>query len=121
MTTELHDAYSETAFWQKLRARALRAGRHLVRQALLLYYTARHPGTPAWARTAIYGALGYFILPLDAVPDVIPVAGYSDDLSLLVSVLAAVSLYANKAVRAQAEARLQQWFGGTEPVDASAD
>ncbi len=104
-------------FW----SRALRflrfAGKQLMHKALLLHYAAQNPRTPKWAKTAIYGALAYFLLPLDLVPDLLPVVGYTDDLWVLAAALATVTLYINDDVRAQAAQRLQAWFGpeGIEP------
>ncbi len=104
-------------FW----SRALRflrfAGKQLMHKALLLHYAAQNPRTPKWAKTAIYGALAYFLLPLDLVPDLLPVVGYTDDLWVLAAALATVTLYINDDVRAQAAQRLQAWFGpeGVEP------
>ena len=104
-------------FW----SRALRflrfAGKQLMHKALLLHYAAQNPRTPKWAKTAIYGALAYFLLPLDLVPDLLPVVGYTDDLWVLAAALATVTLYINDDVRAQAAQRLQVWFGpeGIEP------
>lgn len=104
-------------FW----SRALRflrfAGKQLMHKALLLHYAAQNPRTPKWAKTAIYGALAYYLLPLDLVPDLLPVVGYTDDLWVLAAALATVTLYINDDVRAQAAQRLQAWFGpeGVEP------
>lgn len=98
-------------FW----GRALRflrfAGRQVLHKALLLYYAAQHPRTPKWAKTAIYGALLYFVSPLDVLPDVLPGVGYTDDLWVLAAALATVSFYVDETVRAQAAQRLQAWLG----------
>jgi uncharacterized membrane protein YkvA (DUF1232 family) len=55
--------------------------------------------------------LGYFISPIDAIPDVIPFVGYSDDLGVLVAAVATVSTYITDDVKAKAKAKLQDWFG----------
>ena len=60
--------YSDTGFRHKLMRYAKTAGVQVVEKALWLHYAAKSPATPRWAKTAIYGALGYFILPLDACP-----------------------------------------------------
>ena len=86
-------------------------GKKLIHKALLLYYAAQNPRTPKWAKTAIYGALAYFILPLDLIPDLLPGVGYTDDLGVLAAALVTVSFYINRDVRAQAAQRLQSWFG----------
>ncbi len=45
------------------------------------------PRTPAWAKAAIGAAIAYVIAPLDAIPDFIPVAGWTDDIGVLGAVL----------------------------------
>lgn len=104
-------AYSERSFWWKLGKYALVAGRQVVEKALILYYCLRDPDTPLWAKGVIIGALGYFISPIDAIPDFIPVIGYSDDLAVLVAAIAMVAMHIKKAHREAAEQKLEDWFG----------
>lgn len=104
--------YSEEDFWTKLTRYALAAGRKVVEKALTLYYTAGGKDTPLWAKTLIIGALGYFILPLDAIPDILPVVGYSDDLGVLIAALTAVNANIQPEFRQKAQETLQKWFGG---------
>lgn len=59
----------------------------------------------------VYGALTYFISPIDAVPDITPVLGYSDDLGVLVSAVLTVAMYVTDDVKQQAGDKLQTWFG----------
>jgi uncharacterized membrane protein YkvA (DUF1232 family) len=47
------------------------------------YYCASDPATPLRVRITLYGALAYFILPIDAVPDFIFGIGFTDDLAVL--------------------------------------
>jgi len=103
--------YSEDSFWEKLKNFAVKAGGEVVEKALQLYYAAQEPETPAWAKTAIYGALGYFILPLDVIPDVMPGIGFTDDLGILAAAIGAVSMYINDDVKKKAEQKMQDWFG----------
>ena len=79
--------------------------------ALSLYYTAQAPDTPAWAKTVITGALGYFILPADAIPDLIPAVGYGDDLGALAAALAAVAAHVTPEIKARAKEKAAEWFG----------
>jgi uncharacterized membrane protein YkvA (DUF1232 family) len=102
--------FDDQGFWDKVKHFALAAGREVIEKALWLYYTAQAPRTPLWAKTAIYAALAYFVLPFDAVPDLIPVVGYTDDLATLAAVIGAVSMYITSDVKAQAEQKLADWF-----------
>jgi uncharacterized membrane protein YkvA (DUF1232 family) len=103
--------FKDEHLWDKLKNFALSAGKDVVEKALCLYYAAQRPDTPLWAKTVIYGALTYFISPVDAVPDITPVLGYSDDLGVLVSAVFTVSMYVTDEVKQQARAKLQNWFG----------
>lgn len=102
--------YSEPGFWAKLMAFARTAGREVVGRALQLFYAAQSPNTPAWAKTTIYGALGYFISMIDAVPDITPIVGFTDDLGVLAAAIAAVATHITPEVKAKAQAKLNEWF-----------
>lgn len=102
--------YSEEGFWNKLKKYAIKAGKEVIEKALWLYYAAQNPATPAWAKTTIYGALGYFILPIDIIPDFLP-GGYVDDLGVMVAAIAAVSSYIDDEVKEKATQKLTSWFG----------
>jgi uncharacterized membrane protein YkvA (DUF1232 family) len=103
-------AYSDKGFWDKIISFAKTAGKEVIQKALWLYYAAENPKTPTWAKTVIYGALGYFIFPVDAIPDISPVVGYADDLGVLAAAIATVTVYINEEVKAQAAQKLNDWF-----------
>ena len=105
------DSYDEASFWKKLTGLARTAGRELVEKALRLFYSAQSPKTPGWARKTIYGALAYLVLPADLVPDFLPAIGLTDDLGVLTAALGTVAFYVDDEVRAQASAKLRDWFG----------
>ena len=104
-------SYSEEGFWDKLTRYTKAAGAEVIERALQLYYAAQDPDTPLWAKGVIYGALGYFISPLDAIPDIIPVVGYADDLGVLAAAIATVAMYITPEVKQKAKQKLQDWFG----------
>ena len=103
--------FTETNFWDKTKKVARSAGEAVLEPALKLYYSAQDADTPAWAKTTIYGALGYFISPIDAIPDLTPIVGYSDDLGVLVAATAAVVVYVKKEHGEKAKQTLVKWFG----------
>lgn len=117
---EYEEAFSERSFRDKLKTYAKSAGKEVVEKALLLYYAAQEEKAPKWAKATIAGALGYFIVPLDAIADFTPAVGYADDLGVLVLAIAAVATYVNDDVRAKTTARMKAWFGEeTRSLDAS--
>lgn len=103
--------YSDAGFWSKVRRSAGRAGSRTLEPALKMYYSAQDPSTPRWAKATIYGALGYFISPIDAIPDLTPVLGYTDDMAVLAGALAIVATHINDKHREKAKATLTRWFG----------
>ena len=109
--SKFEKAFSEDGFWDKTRNFARTAGESVLEPALILYYSAKDPETPAWAKTTIYGALGYFISPLDAIPDITPLVGYCDDLGVLVAATAAIVAHIKQEHAENAKKTLTQWFG----------
>lgn len=105
------EAYSETKLFEKIIKFAKKAGIKVIYLALLLFFTLQQSTTPIVAKSVIIGALGYFIFPLDFIPDFIPIAGFSDDLTALVSALVAVALYVNEDTKLKAKEKLHVWFG----------
>lgn len=103
--------YSEQRFWNKLRRQASKAGMKVVYGALLCYYVLTSPEVPIRFKAAIVGALGYLIFPIDAIPDFIPVAGYTDDLSAIVTVLKLVSSCITPTIRHKSLDKLHEFFG----------
>jgi uncharacterized membrane protein YkvA (DUF1232 family) len=102
--------FSDDSFWGKIKGFAKAAGETVLEPALKLYYAAQDSDTPLWAKTTVYGALGYFISPIDAIPDVTPIIGYSDDLGVLIAATAAVAAYIKKEHTKKAKETLKQWF-----------
>lgn len=102
--------FSAPRFWAKLKSYASAAGVKTVYSALLLYYAYERPETPAWAKKAVMGVLGYLIMPLDFLPDLTPLLGYTDDLGFLSLCLVMIAAYVNDDVRQRAREKLATWF-----------
>ncbi len=109
--------YSEEGFWAKVVRYAKNAGRDVVEMSLQLFYAAQAPETPVWAKTVIYGALGYFINVFDAIPDFTPAVGYGDDLGVLVAALAMVAAHITPEIEEKARKQLNRWFDDEEAED----
>jgi uncharacterized membrane protein YkvA (DUF1232 family) len=105
------DNYSQESFWDKLKIWATVAGKSVLEPALTLYYCSLDPDTPIWAKTVIIASLGYFISPLDAIPDITPVIGFSDDILELAAALGIVVMHIKDEHKKKAAETLKQWFG----------
>ena len=103
--------YNKEALGDKLLKSARTAGIKVVYAVLLLYYVLIAGKTPIGDRLKIAGALGYFILPTDILPDFVPALGYTDDLAALGWCIYSVAKNITPEVRAMAIKRLHKWFG----------
>ncbi|MEM9887767.1 MAG: YkvA family protein [Bacteroidota bacterium] len=106
--------FSEVGLWNSLRNFAKSIGVKTSYMILLLFYAYKRKETPAWARRIVIGTLGYFITLFDAIPDLTPFVGFTDDIGILSFGLVTIAAYINEDVRTQARERLGKWFGEYE-------
>ncbi|MBR2606421.1 MAG: DUF1232 domain-containing protein [Bacteroidaceae bacterium] len=99
--------FSESKFWYKVKS----LGKNVLKPAMLLFYVMKSPDVPLSVKGTIAGALGYLILPLDILPDFIPVAGYTDDAAALIAVVKMCADYITPQIKAQAEEKLNELLG----------
>ena len=91
-------------FWPKLRKFAARLP--FAEDLLAAYYCAFDRGTPLQVKAALVGALAYFVLPFDAMPDVLPLLGFTDDAAILMTALRMVGHHMRPEHRAAARRAL---------------
>jgi uncharacterized membrane protein YkvA (DUF1232 family) len=89
-------------FWAKVK----RFGRNLpfVEDAVAAYYCALDPLTPTRVKVILLSALAYFVLPLDAVADFLPLLGFADDAAVLAAAISEVAGSINERHREKARA-----------------
>jgi uncharacterized membrane protein YkvA (DUF1232 family) len=87
-------------FWGK--ARRVAARLPFAEDLLAAYYCAFDRETPMQVKAALVGALAYFVLPLDTMPDVMPMLGFADDAAVLATALRLVASHLKPAHRAAA-------------------
>ncbi|HZL29802.1 MAG TPA: YkvA family protein [Pseudolabrys sp.] len=83
------DSALRRSFWRKTRAVAARIP--FVEELLAAYYCAFDRSTPLQVKATLIGAIAYFILPIDAIPDVMPVLGFTDDAAVLATAIKLVA------------------------------
>jgi uncharacterized membrane protein YkvA (DUF1232 family) len=96
-------------FWSKLKRGAVKLP--FAEDLLASYYCAFDKQTPRHVQAALLGAIAYFILPFDFVPDMLPVLGFTDDAAVLATALRLVSAHITDDHRKAARAAIQR---GTE-------
>lgn len=99
-----------TSVWHKILKHSKAIGQKTVYSVLLMFYAFRRKETPAFARSIIIGTLGYFLSPFDAIPDLSPIIGYTDDLGVLSFGLVTIAAYINDEIRIKARKALQRCF-----------
>ena len=109
--------YSEDGLWKKIGNVAKKAGLKTVYMVLLLYNVLISDSTPKKYKAMIIGTLCYFILPIDMIPDCIPVVGYSDDVAAIAGAILAVAKCVSPEIKAQAKAKLADRFGAYDEVE----
>ena len=109
--------YSQSNLFNKIGKVAKKAKVKLVYAVLLLFYALKDNNISLKDKAIVIGALGYFICPVDAIPDILGPIGYTDDTS--VALLAVQRIWANisDSTRLKARTRLKEWFGEINPKD----
>jgi uncharacterized membrane protein YkvA (DUF1232 family) len=92
----------------------------LAGEVVAMYFCMLDPKTPLWVKGTAAAALAYFIMPIDAIPDLMPLVGLSDDASVLAAAVAAISSH----VTADHRERARVWMAhehllGPEPGPAT--
>lgn len=100
------EARVRRGFWSTLK----RGARHIpfVDELVAAYFCALDKRTPTRVRAMLIGALAYFVLPLDAVPDMLLGLGFTDDVTVLLSVLGLVRAHITDEHRAAARRALDE-------------
>ncbi|MFV3329916.1 YkvA family protein [Pseudomonas sp. NY15437] len=95
------DDFSEGNFWAKVATYAKKAGSKVILKALEVYYISSDEKTPTPVRALGFGALTYFVCPIDLIPDLGPL-GYVDDMAMLMSAATALAPYFTDEIRQKA-------------------
>lgn len=105
------NSYSDDGLWDKISNNIKKAGAGLIYKVMQLFYVAKNPNVPMKIRAAMIAPLGYFISPVDLIPDLAPVVGYTDDATVIAAAIAFAHMYIDDDVRQQAKNQLCRFFG----------
>ena len=109
--TEYKKDYSDSGLWDKVTNNAKSVGKVLIYKAFQLYYVAQNPNCPMKVKAGILGALGYLISPIDFIPDLIPILGYTDDAAAIAAALALAQFYIDDDVKYKAKQKMANLLG----------
>lgn len=99
---------------ERVRDRFWRTARRAARQVPFMdevvaaYYAALDLETPGRVRGTLFAALAYFVMPVDAVPDILALVGFTDDIAVLTAVLAAIRPHIKESHRLAARRALAE-------------
>jgi uncharacterized membrane protein YkvA (DUF1232 family) len=96
----------QRGFWPKIRRTASKIP--FAGQALSVWFAARDPETPAAAKGIMLGALAYFVLPVDAIPDIFSGIGFTDDAAVIGALIATLGANIRRRHREQAAQALER-------------
>ena len=111
---EYQKHYSDNSFWGKLKRVAKSAGIKVVYPALLLQYMMKSDEVSLTTKLIISAGLGYFILPIDFIPDFAPLIGFADDLGVMILILRKMGNNVTPEIKQNARRHLHKWFGETD-------
>ncbi len=103
---QVNEVRVQKGFWPKIRRTAARIP--FARQVVSVYYSARDPATPTAAKGIMLGALAYFVLPIDAIPDIFAGIGFTDDAAVIAALIATLGANIKRRHKDQADAALER-------------
>lgn len=106
VTVQLNEERVEKGFLPKIRKMATKVP--FAADALSVWWAARDPDTPTAAKGMMLAALAYFVLPTDAIPDILPVIGFTDDAAVIAALVAILGKTVKPRHKEAAQAFLQR-------------
>lgn len=103
--------YNDSSFLDKVTKYGKLIGINALYKAVQLWFVLQKPDVPASTKAVIMGALGYLIAPLDFLPDLMPVLGYTDDFVAITFALIKVQGYIDEEVERKSKKLLAKIFG----------
>ena len=103
--------YNDSSFLDKVTKYGKLIGINALYKAVQLWFVLQKPDVPASTKAVIMGALGYLIAPLDFLPDLMPVLGYTDDFVAITFALIKVQGYIDEEVERKSKNLLAKILG----------
>lgn len=97
--------YSDGNLWKTIKKWGSKLGEEVIYNICLLFYLAKSPDLPTTEKMKVLGVLGYLILPLDAIPDFIPMGGLTDDIGAIAYLIKSLTTYITPDIKKLARDR----------------
>lgn len=107
------EASVRAGFWKTFKKAASQIP--FAEELVASYYCALDPDTPRKSKAVLFGALAYFVMPFDAVPDILALVGFSDDIAVLTLAIATIRANMTEAHRIAARKALAEVSEGRQP------
>lgn len=109
--------YSDEILFNKIKLVFSKAGVNVIYGVWLLFYSLKDESVPMKAKVTIIGALGHFITPIDLIADPIPIIGYGDDLTSIITALGVIFIFITPEIKSKARKRTKEWFSNVTEED----
>ena len=119
-TTVYVDKYSDEGLMSKIKRVGKKMGGKLLYNVYVLYYVLKSRDVPVKVKAEILGGLGYVLVPLDLIPDFIPVAGFTDDLAAVAFAVHSARAQITPGIQQQAEDKVHKLIGSTDECELAA-
>ena len=119
-TSKYADSYSDEGLMSKVKRIGRKMGGKLLYNVYVLYYVLKFCDVPVKVKTEILGALGYVLVPLDLIPDFIPVSGLTDDLAAIIFAVHAAHAQIIPGIQQKAEKKVYNLIGSTDECELAA-
>ena len=109
-------SYSEDKFWSKITNFPSKAGCSVLRSAITLYVLLTEANLPVLGKISVFCALGYFIAPVDLIPDFLP-GGFVDDLAVMSTLLSKLQIFSNDNIEDMVNNYLPEYCRGQSIIE----
>ncbi len=110
LSTNYSKYFSESKLLRKLHRSAEKLGIKLLFYVFILYFLVSDKDIPLKTRLVFMAALGYFILPMDLISDLLPGLGFTDDLTFILYALSTGSEYITEEIKEKAKTKINNMF-----------
>lgn len=123
LSKDLIDKYkkehNEKKFWSKMKKIGTKIGVTPVYLVFLLYHSFMSKDIPITSKAPLTGALGYFISFIDVIPDLTPILGYCDDITVVIGALALIESKITDEIRDNAKNSTRKIFANINEKEFS--